>query len=705
MKDVANITLAMTMGCIFAWISASYASDPTDLTNGVSDVVANGVPGPVYPENTMWWPIVGGDNDTTFPSLIVMAREYGNGRVIADTQVIGTQPGLLDNAVLDQNCLLWLLESSTKPLAYTTGHGEWLTPSLNLKNTASELGLEMHAIDAPITAAELDQYGVLIVSMAPETISESEIDTIEQWVLSGGGLLLKGLGWAWLAYHPDQTMDDYPMTKLGSRFGARWLPDYIYDPTHQYKGMNVFHTFYPDLDSPSASDASARIEQMHNSIGPDLPSILETSDFARQRFMQAHSALAIPSKEYLDVHPLRSETFDAYSLFVESWPEFYSRGFSYDVSTFSNAAWARERSWLTWRDSLPLNVTRRTFIANAGQLDETRRTLFMRHDLILLDNDLMGTPEVQHILDMLDLIPADLVQLNSISATDCLGDNTSSISLRGNGNGVNIFCLMLGQATGNPFPTDVPPYVSDGFIEVLSHEVNHVVHTGELSDSWNARKEQLIEAAGEDSMNYLRSMIPDGYFVNAPQEFFASIANQWFALSERSMELGLVRFDNGRIEPINQALFFLDTYSQGTNVSWYYESNSTGIILRTSVLLERDSSGNIVSLDHQGTRIEFAVDDDGNVTSYTQIDAPAGACCLADQCFFVQEASCITTSGLYLGDDVSCSDDCESVCPGDFTDSGYVDVEDLLLVISNWQNPYTVDDLLLVISQWNNTCP
>ena len=50
-------------------------------------------------------------------------------------------------------------------------------------------------------------------------------------------------------------------------------------------------------------------------------------------------------------------------------------------------------------------------------------------------------------------------------------------------------------------------------------------------------------------------------------------------------------------------------------------------------------------------------------------------------------------------------DECAVDCPGDFTGSGYVDVADLLLVISNWQNPYTVEDLLLVISEWNTACP
>lgn len=39
-------------------------------------------------------------------------------------------------------------------------------------------------------------------------------------------------------------------------------------------------------------------------------------------------------------------------------------------------------------------------------------------------------------------------------------------------------------------------------------------------------------------------------------------------------------------------------------------------------------------------------------------------------------------------------------CPGDVTDDQQVNVDDLLRVISDWNDPYTVDDLLSVIAGW-----
>jgi len=49
--------------------------------------------------------------------------------------------------------------------------------------------------------------------------------------------------------------------------------------------------------------------------------------------------------------------------------------------------------------------------------------------------------------------------------------------------------------------------------------------------------------------------------------------------------------------------------------------------------------------------------------------------------------------------------DSNTVCPGDFDGSASVNVNDLLTVIQQWNDPYTVDDLLAVIANWNTTCP
>ena len=53
---------------------------------------------------------------------------------------------------------------------------------------------------------------------------------------------------------------------------------------------------------------------------------------------------------------------------------------------------------------------------------------------------------------------------------------------------------------------------------------------------------------------------------------------------------------------------------------------------------------------------------------------------------------------------VKAVDSSAAPCIGDHDGSGLVNVNDLLMVIGNWQDPYTVDDLLMVIANWQVVC-
>jgi hypothetical protein len=323
---------------------------------------------------------------------------------------------------------------------------------------------------------------------------------------------------------------------------------------------------------------------------------------------------------------------------------------------------------------------------------------------------------MQLIHDVMDLIPPGLLVLDKMSAVDYLGAQPTILTLQGPGNGVNVFSWDVGQFVENPFPNDVEAYDGDGFMAVVSHEVNHVVDAmahHNIAD-YSDRHAQLIADAGKDTMNYLRSWDGgDGFFFNAPQEFFASIANQWFAKSARTLELGLVRFDAGWLDPINQALFFLDTYSRGSSVSWFYTSDVTGLVYREPVLLTRDLDDHLVGLDHDGTRYSFTLDADDNVMSYDIESGIIGACCVAGTCIPVHEVTCLSAGGKYLGDNTPCSDNC-TPCP-DIDGDGEVGVDEILVVIAAWNTDdadadvnedgiVDTKDLLFVLSAWG-PCP
>ncbi|MDG2210007.1 MAG: hypothetical protein P8K81_08460, partial [Flavobacteriales bacterium] len=468
-----SLQFSLLTACLFGstqLLPVAFASDFEALVDGVSEVGIGWSSGPVYPENNAWVQIVGGDEDSRIPSAIAMAREFGLGRVVVGSGVYGggniEDFDVFDNHRLDENLLLWLTDERGDRIAFTTGHGEWNNAAYNLAAVAESIGIKMGPLPAPVTLEALQQFDALVVSTAWGPISLDEINAIEAWVNNGGSLLMMGLGWSWLAYHPDQTMEDFPMMQLGRRFGARWLDGYIYDPTDQHENGILLHTFYPNLESISTADSLERIIQIHKSLGTDLPTILEISDVARNRFVQAHGYMAIPCINFPIDHPDRQLAFHGYTTLVEMWPDYYARGFSYDQSQLPTSAWIRERAWVSWRHSLELTPERVSKISKIGNLEGIRLSLFEKHGLMLNENDRMDELQMRLIHDVMDLIPTGLLELNGMSAIDYLGAQPTTLTLQGprDGTGVNVFSWDVGEYVENPFPDDVEAYPGDGFM-------------------------------------------------------------------------------------------------------------------------------------------------------------------------------------------------------------------------------------------------
>jgi hypothetical protein len=605
-------------------VASGQGADPAELVQGVSAIVAPGSPGPVHPMSASWWSIAGGDEDASFPSLLVAAREYGSGRVVVcGHDGLPVHPNELDNGVFLLNALHWLDAVGTGQLRYTTGHGEWVTGGGlgDLADLVAGDGMSLSELSSPITLAKLEPVSALLVGNAWGSFTEAEIEVVRLWVQGGGGLFLVGLGWSWEAYHPDLGMDDYPMMQLAEPYGIRWLRAGIHDPTDQHQGSPVFSVMYPEVYSATVAESLDLLSARHTQFGSSVISLLDSDDAFRLEFVRAHQTLAIPTSEFPPDHAERGEVFAGYLGLVEGWPGFYARGFSLPEWRFPTAAWVRERAWRSWRDAQGLTAERKEIIADTGLLTGIRRDLFMGFGLVLLDNDRLGEPEIGLIQETLTLTPRHLFELQCISVVDYLGESALPISLAGVPYGVNVFGIDIGDWTENPFPADVERHDGDGFFSVLAHEVNHVVDATTIGRSAElaARKRGLIADAGEEPLNYLRSMISGGFFVENPQEFFASISNQWLNNSQRTIELGLIRFDAGRPDPINQALFFADVYSGGGGVSHFYLTDAAGQIERREVGLERDNSGWITDLVDGAIRYEFEVDSAGRVTGYAVV--------------------------------------------------------------------------------------
>jgi cysteine-rich repeat protein len=106
------------------------------------------------------------------------------------------------------------------------------------------------------------------------------------------------------------------------------------------------------------------------------------------------------------------------------------------------------------------------------------------------------------------------------------------------------------------------------------------------------------------------------FFWTYPQEFVASIANEWFASSSSTLQLGLDRFTAGYREPINQALFFAEVYSRGGPTTRFYGMDQSCHLSVEDVPVGRDTAGRINRITHGGRAYGFELDAAGNVTDF-----------------------------------------------------------------------------------------
>jgi len=181
---------------------------------------------------------------------------------------------------------------------------------------------------------------------------------------------------------------------------------------------------------------------------------------------------------------------------------------------------------------------------------------------------------------------------------------------------VNNFGCKVDQWVENSFPDDIEPRMVSVFCAGNCHEYNHVVdaYTIWRNPSLAAREAQLIAQAGTEPLQYLRSMFGGTIFRDAPQEFFASISNEYFTDSWHTLDIAISRFHRGYREPINQFLFFADVYSQGGGVTKVYTMDEVGHIAVNDAPLGRDRGRRINRITRGNRVYSFVLDDAGNVT-------------------------------------------------------------------------------------------
>jgi len=244
--------------------------------------------------------------------------------------------------------------------------------------------------------------------------------------------------------------------------------------------------------------------------------------------------------------------------------------------------------------------------------------LVREHGLIVLDNNGLDDRQLRAIQDLLRLIPPGLHAATHISQHELLGNRVDGrvlLELVGSP-GVNIFSEKVQGTLSGEFPDDLGPVAVPVFCSTVQHELNHLVdaHAIAGNPALAARRDQLIAQAGDaEPREYLRSAFEAGFFTTYPQEFFASIANQYLTGSSVTLLLALKRYDEGWREPLNQFLFFAEVYSQGSDSVPFFEVDEQCRYVTDRVPLGRDGRGHIERIGWPGLDLRFRLDEAGNV--------------------------------------------------------------------------------------------
>jgi hypothetical protein len=198
----------------------------------------NGIPGSLEKIDStpaVILPFVSAEDDK--PKSLAISTIFGRGRVLAlghDGFFINDALNDVSNRRFGKNIINYLnANSPKKKILVSASHGEPWVGSGSYSSFYNSLDGYTIAIQSePITAQALSDVSILFISSAGSEFTEEETNAIKNFVSNGGGLFIQGLGWAWVAYHPDETLEDYPMNRIGEQFGIRFLSDTLYYTFH-----------------------------------------------------------------------------------------------------------------------------------------------------------------------------------------------------------------------------------------------------------------------------------------------------------------------------------------------------------------------------------------------------------------------------------------------------------------------------------------
>ena len=395
------------------------------------------------------------------------------------------------------------------------------------------------------------------------------------------------------------------------------------------------------------------------SLGPQLveDEALRGRVFGALRALQADLALGLVGARG------RRALFDQLAALPERYPELLRRReFDQETETFSCPLFAQFAVVL--KACAPDTRAGRARVAAAlGEAPGYRR-LLVDHGVVFYDNARATEEQLERMGALLDAIPRGTWDVELVSVADWIGPGSRDQRVEAR-SAINIFGMRLGVPE-NSFGRDaVREGKTDVYLICFAHELAHnmldtvgrrtrpdlfarkyaglrraagdaVVWHEEVTRgydraatralfreqglwdgedaTWNEAWVRRFREEGAFDRAHLRGNVE--FFLNAPQEAFSTLANQWFADSELMVRFAKDRFDAGFEACADQLLLIAEYLSQGRDRVPGYRLEPGGALSVASLGLRRDAEGRIRVLQASDFEAVFTYRDDDLVEAF-----------------------------------------------------------------------------------------
>lgn len=395
----------------------------------------------------------------------------------------------------------------------------------------------------------------------------------------------------------------------------------------------------------------------------NLGGVLKDDAVTRDTMFGALHSLQADLESGLIPGAAREQLFQQLSDLAKRYPLQLGRS-TYDLDASPHLPILAGQFWVVTLESLTDSIENRQRVADALGFQSGHRNLLVDFGVLLIDNDVATAEHLEAMHRLMMAMPRAVWDVETITIADWLGPAIKTHKIRSR-TGVNIFALSLGRPE-NSFPSDSPrPGVTDVFMICLAHELAHnmldTVGRRMRPELYERKFESLAQAAGpqvvfrqpksrgidfdETKKNFQMIGAWDGdestwneawkdyfkgreqfdraytrgnvhFFLNAPQEAFATLANQYFTDSQLMLELCKTRWDAGHRSNINQFLLIADYLSEGKNEIPLYTMRPGGGLQVSKASLERDEVGRILEVRSKSFTATFKYQDGGLVTEF-----------------------------------------------------------------------------------------